>query len=178
MFHLNTELLIDYWRELAGAWAMPLRAEVDPAGFAHLAPRVFIAQRTPGDVIFRLAGEEIVGLHGAPLRGVSLLARWRREHRAYLLRALDAALKSATPVVIGAGIEDAPSEARLEVLFAPLRSASGAADRFLGLYQTSPASGQLACPAGLLSILAIDGATTSPQAAGPRLASVDGRRIA
>jgi hypothetical protein len=178
MFHLNTELLIDYWRELAGPRALPLRRDVDPAGFTHLAPRVFIAQRTPSDVIFRLAGEEIVELHGAPLRGVSLVARWRPEHRAYLMRALDAALMTATPVVIGAGVDDAPPGARLEVLFAPLRNGEGAADRFLGLYQPAPANGQMIRPGGLLSIQAIDGASTAPYAAGPRLASVDGRRIA
>src|SRR5580692_2586946 len=56
MLHSNTELLIDYWRGRRGGRPMPRRADIDPTGFAALAPQAFIALREPsGDVSFRLA---------------------------------------------------------------------------------------------------------------------------
>jgi len=73
MFHLNTELLIDYWRARRGERRIPARSDIDPAAFAALLPQAFILVRDPDGVFrFRLAGETINDLHGRGLRA----SRW------------------------------------------------------------------------------------------------------
>jgi len=157
---------------------VPARADIDPAGFARLIPAVFIAERRAGgDVCFRLAGETIVELHGAALGGASLLALWRPDHRQHLAVALDAALADARPLVVGAAASQPDGrEPRLELLFAPLAGPQGAADRFLGLYQ--PLSGSIALPLAPLAIASLAGAPIDAAPSRPRLAAIDGRRIA
>jgi hypothetical protein len=178
MFHSNTELLIDYWRARRGGRPMPRRADIDPTGFAPLAPQAFIALREPGgDITFRLAGEAILELHAAQLAGCSLLRLWRPDCRARLSMLLGAALTHAAPMAIRAEAWNEKALAtELEVLFAPLAGPDGTPDRFLGLYQPLRAGwlGQL----GELSILAVNGLSGAADRSRPRLAALDGRRIA
>jgi hypothetical protein len=178
LVHSNTELLIDYWRSRRGERAVPARVDIDPAGFARLMPSVFIAERrASGDVAFRLAGEAIVELHGAPLGGASLLALWRPDHRRHLAVALEAALSDARPLVVGATASQSDARApRLEILFAPLAGPEGRPDRFLGLYQ--PLSGTIAAPLAPLTIASVAGVPIEAAPSWPRLAAIDGRRIA
>ncbi len=178
MGHSNTELLIDYWRDKRGTRRFPARGDIDPSGFVHLAPSVFIVERRPlGDLRFRLAGEAVAELHGGPLGGASLLALWRADHRQHLAAALEATLRAGRPLVIEAAASGAEGEpVRLELLFAPLVGPSGLPDRFLGLCQ--PLSGRATPPLKPLAIVGLAGAPLNVPAAGPRLAAVDGRRIA
>ncbi len=178
MFHSSTELLIDYWRGRRGGRPMPKRADIEPAGFVAFAPQVFIAEREPaGDVIFRLAGEVIVELHGKPLRGESLLRLWRPDCRARLSMLLAAGLSHAAPMVLLAEARaDDRVSTEIEILFAPLTASNGAADRFLGLYQPTR-SGWIG-RVGELSILAVNGLTGPAERGRLRLAALDGRRIA
>ncbi|HEY1751580.1 MAG TPA: PAS domain-containing protein [Caulobacteraceae bacterium] len=173
MFHSSTELLIDYWRRRCGGRPMPARADIDPSGFAHLAAQAFIAVREDGgDVRLRLAGEAVGELHGRRVAGESLLRLWRAGDRGRLARLLAAALANGDPLV---ALADGGC-AELEILFAPLTGAGGAADRFLGLYQPTR-SGELG-QLGELAILGINGAAGSERPAHLRLAALDGRRIA
>lgn len=178
MFHSSTELLIDYWRSRRRERRLPARADIDPGGFPALAPRAFVAVREgSGDVRWRLAGEQVIGLHGRPLAGESLLRLWRPESRWRLSSLLRTALAAAKPLVILAetfGAED--GSARLEILFAPLSGPDGEADRFLGLYQ--PAGGANQGPLAELALLEIREAPGVLQRSHLRLAAIDGRRIA
>ena len=178
MFHSNTELLIDYWRDRRGGRPMPRRADVDPTGFPALAPQAFVAQRDPGgDVVFRLAGEAIVELHAMSLGGESLLRLWRQDCRARLSMLLGAALTHAAPMAVRAEAWNAQAMAiEVEVLFAPLTGPDGTPDRFLGLYQPLRAGWLGAF--GPLSILAVNGLSGSQDRSRPHLAAVGGRRIA
>ena len=178
LVHSNTELLIDYWRSRRGGRAAPRRSDIDPVDFARLLPRAFIAEaRASGDVVFRLAGEAIIELHGRPLAAVSLPSLWRHDHRRHLLTALEAALRSARPLVVGAELgRDRGAGARLEVLFAPLAGPSGDVDRFLGLNQ--PLNGGFTAPLDLLVIANLAGVPIEVVANPLRLAAVDGRRLA
>ena len=180
MFHLNTELLIDYWRARRGERAVPARSDIDPAEFAPLMPQTFIAVREADvEFRFRLAGEFINDLHGrGGLRGETVAGLWRPEHRRHLAAVLEASLRAAEPVVIDAEAtaEDGAAR-RLEILFAPLAGPGGLADRFLGLYQpTAPRAAK--GPVGSLAIRGLDGAHGRPAAPKLRLAVIDGRRIA
>jgi hypothetical protein len=178
MFHSNTELLIDYWRKRRSGRPMPRRVDIDPTGFAPLAPQAFIAQReTGGDIVFRLAGEAIAELHAMPLGGESLLRLWRPDCRARLSTLLGAALNHAAPMALRAeGRNEYALAAELEVLFAPLTGPDGTPDRFLGLYQ--PLRAGWLGSFGQLSILAVNGLSGSAERGRLHLAAVDGRRIA
>jgi hypothetical protein len=178
MFHSNTELLIDYWRGLAGPGGLPARGGVDPSDFAPLAPKCFVvARETFGEFRFRLAGEAVIDLHGRQLRGDAFGSIWRQVHRRRTAGLLGAALAAVEPVVIGAeGWTDGGARLRLEILLAPLASANGAVDRLLGLYQ--PLSGELSGLVEELAIIGAYGVAGEPPGSHLRLAAVDGRLIA
>jgi len=181
MFHLNTELLIDYWRARRGERPMPARADIDPADFAALMPQTFIAVlEADGEIRFRLAGEVINDLHGRALRGEAVAALWRPAHRRHLVGALEASLRGAEPLVVDAeGVQGDDMARHVEILFAPLTGPDGRADRFLGLYQPSPPYSRAAKgPVRDLAIRGVNGAEGRPVPPKLRLAVVDGRRIA
>jgi hypothetical protein len=181
MFHSNTETLIDYWRARKGSRGAPARADIDPAQFPGLLAQVFIAgQGDAGAWPLRLAGEMLVEVHGAGLRGADLIGLWAPGYRAPLQRALEAALRAPDLLVINAEASAREGDIRrLEILFAPLLGPSGAPDRFLGLYQPLGASaGFGARPLGELRMRAIGGAGHAAPAPGLRLAAVDWRQIA
>jgi hypothetical protein len=177
MFHSNTELLIDYWRSLTGGRGAPPRGEIDPACFASLAPRTFVAAREHGEVRFRFAGEQLIDLHGRQLRGEAVVQLWRLVHRRRLAWLIEAALAAGEPLVVAAETwTDEAARIRLEVLFAPLANRLGAVDRCLGLYQLI--GGFWPGPIGELALAGPYGVADESPAAHLRLAAVDGRRIA
>jgi hypothetical protein len=178
MFHPNTELLIDYWRDLRVDQPIPARAAVDPSGFVPLASRTFVAARDArGEFELRLAGEMVIDLHGRQLRGEPIGRLWRPIHRRRLAGLLEATLTAGEPLVIAAEAWGAEaSRLRLEVLFLPLLGPGGRADRFLGLYQ--PVSGVWRGPVSELALMAGHGVADETLPFHLRLASVDGRQTA
>ena len=179
MFDPNTERMLDYWRAQRGDLALPSRASIDPAGFAKLAPGVFIAElRMDGDIVFRFAGESVEELHGRPLKGVQLTSLWRPAHRRALALAIDASLANASPLVVGAHAAVAAGTGGvLEILFAPLAGANGVADQMLGFYQADRRSRPIDPPIRELWARRIDGADVRHRP-NLRLAAVDGQLIA
>ncbi|HUZ13016.1 MAG TPA: PAS domain-containing protein [Caulobacteraceae bacterium] len=181
MAHLNTQLLIDYWRRRSGERRTPARSEIDPADFAALAPHVFVVQRDDdGDIRFRIAGEAVIELHGRALQGTSLASLWTAPHRPPLSRALAAALVCAEALVVAAEAPRRPRgdhrALRLEILFAPLSGPDGRVDRFLGHYQPLTRAG--AGAVGELALLGLDGRAAGAAEPRLRLAVVNGRRVA
>ena len=142
MFHSNTELLIDYWRERKGLDRAPARARINPADFASLLPQIFILGRLrPGQYGFRLVGGLVADLHGGHLGATAPLRLWAPAYRASLQLALDAVCRQPEPLVIAAeGRTRAGKTLGLEITLAPLTGPKGDIDRLLGLYQpTTPA---------------------------------------
>ncbi|MEW6392129.1 MAG: PAS domain-containing protein [Pseudomonadota bacterium] len=181
MFHPSTERLIDYWRDRRGDAALPRRTDINPGEFLELLPQVFVLGRDGGRLPFRLAGGFVSELHARDLRGQDALSLWALAHRLELKSALDVARKRRTPVVAVADIRahGVPSVG-MEVLFAPLRGASGETDRFLGLYQpigaTARLMGRPAYELGLREVRPLgEDNRDMPRL---RLATLDGRRIA
>lgn len=83
--------------------------------------------------------------------------------------------REARPVVLVAEAEGLSGP--LEIVIAPLRSASGEADRILGLYQPTHTADRQADGVGTLSARLSIG--VGPVARAPlTLAAIDGRRIA
>ncbi len=182
MFHSNTELLIDYWREQKGLARAPARASINPADFASLLPQVFILGRLrPGQYGFRLVGGLVDDLHGGHLGATDPIKLWAPAYRASLQLALEAVRRQPEPLVIASQARARGGQALdLEITLAPLTGPSGDIDRLIGLYQpTMPTAALMGHPIETLMIRNIT-AAGSAGAAFPRLklAAMDGRRIA
>lgn len=182
MFHPSTERLIDYWRDRKVDAAAPARADINPGDFNDLLTQVFIVGREHlGHMPFRLTGGFVADLHARDLRGQDLLSLWALSHRLELKSSLEVARRRRQPVVVTADIraQGVPSVG-MEVLFAPLRGASGETDRFLGFYQPIAMMQRLmGRPAQELAVRQIQPLGLDNQD-GPqlRLATLHGRRIA
>jgi len=179
MFHPDTQFLIDRWSTLARApqvrAGVPARADFAPESLGARLPRVFLAERTGEDAVFRLAGSWIESFHGDALKAPSLLNVWRTASRPLVAAALAQTFREARPVVVAAlaGSMSAP----LEVTLTPLRGSSGQPDLVLGLYV--PASGfALAVDESRLLTARVSIAVGDPGRAPLSLAAVGGRRIA
>ncbi len=139
MFHPDTQLLIDQWTALAAgdqsSAGAPARAAVDPAAFGGRLPRVFVAERLEDDIRFRLAGGWIEDLHGGSLKGRAVLALWSPVSQPLVRAALNQCVGQTRPVVIVNAVGS--RGVVVEVVVAPLRGPSGAADRYLGLIAPS-----------------------------------------
>jgi hypothetical protein len=182
MFHPSTERLIDYWRERKGDAIAPARMDINPGDFADLLPQVFIVGRErAGRIPFRLVGGFVGDLHARDLRSEDMLNLWALSHRLEVKSSLEIARRRGQPVVITADIRalGVPSVG-MEVLFAPLRGASGETDRFLGLYQPIAMLQRLmGRPAHELGVRTIQPLGVANHE-GPklRLATLHGRRMA
>ncbi|MEX0838747.1 MAG: PAS domain-containing protein [Parvibaculum sp.] len=63
--------MLEYWKSVRGARAMPRPDEMDPIKFARFMPNLLMLQVNwePFDLTYRLLGEDIVSAHGANFRG-------------------------------------------------------------------------------------------------------------
>jgi hypothetical protein len=182
MFHLNTELLIDYWRARKGSGRAPARASINPAEFPSLLPQVFILGRQrPGQYAFRLVGGLVDELHGGRLGSADPLKLWAPAYRTALQLALEAVRRQPEPLVIAAEARTATGlTLNLEITLAPLTGPSGEIDRLIGLYQPlTPVAVLKGQPIETLVVRNIT-AAGSVGAEFPRLklAAVDGRQLA
>jgi hypothetical protein len=175
MFHSGTQTLIDQWTALPQAERIPARAAFDPMAMGPLTPQLFTADRTEGGAKVRLAGGWIERAHGQTLRGLDWLTVWREDARAMVAAAILQSFREARPVVLVA--EAAGLNGALEIVIAPLRSASGEADRLLGLYQPTHSGDRQAEAVGALSARLSVGVGLIARAP-LTLAAIDGRRIA
>jgi hypothetical protein len=182
MFHSNTELLIDYWRERKETDRAPARARINPVDFAALLPQIFMLGRLrPGQYGFRLVGGLVDDLHGGNLSIADPIKLWAPAYRASLQLALEAVLRQPEPLVIAAEARVRGGQAlKLEITLAPLAAPNGQIDRLIGLYQpVTPVAALMGQPIETLVIRNITSAG-SAGAAFPRLklAAMNGRQIA
>jgi hypothetical protein len=183
MFHLNTELLIDYWRSRRVSSRPPARADIDPVELGTLLPHMFMAGRhAAGRYALRLAGGYLDKLHARELHGEDLCMLWSPDDRDALRLALEAARRKAEPLVVDAdAVTQRGPPITLEVFMAPLIGPSGEVDRLMGCYQPisgPPAFGALPVRWLTLRTLRAAGEDGAGGFGALRLAAVDGRRIA
>lgn len=180
MFHPDTQFLIDHWTGLARAngvrGGIPARSALLPEALGRRLPRAFIADRREGQTVLSLAGTALDTFWRAPLAGTSLDALWTPASADLVEQAVVRAAREARPLVIAAFTDSEPALA-LEMVLAPLRGASGQADRLLGLF--APASALIPVSGDaprLVARLVVDAGTPGRPALS--LAVSDGRRIA
>ena len=179
MLHPNTERLAEYWRDQAGPTGLPSRTAINPADFARMLPQVFMLGRTEGGALpFRLVGGFVAELHGRDLRGVNALTLWSPRDQLQIRSVLEQARRRPQPIVVTAEARNAAGASMsMEVLFAPLSSRTGTADRFIGLYQPLGMIQKLEeQPVCQLVVTAIEGAELGEPKL--RLAALDGRVVA
>lgn len=176
MFHPGTSALIEAWTALPGAGRIPARADFDPMTLALHLPRLFAAGRGEAERWpLRLTGGWIERVDGRNLTGFDWLEMWRPDSRPMAAAAIRQSIREARPVVV---IAESPRlVAPVEVVLAPLRDRSGAADRLIGLYQPLDADDLAAEAVGALSIR-LSVAAGDSRRAPLSLATLDGRRIA
>ncbi|HEY4031397.1 MAG TPA: PAS domain-containing protein [Caulobacteraceae bacterium] len=181
MSHSNTARMLGYWEGQRGQGGCPLRSSIDPAAFAEMVTQAFVVGRVGvGAYAFRLAGALLEDLHGYPLSGLGFMSLWAPADRPRLQAAIEAAVSRRRSLIASAhGRSLQGSEARLEILLAPLAGRQGQVDRLLGLYQpTSPLfhlKGQRIERLFLQDIAFADGGESVPSPL--RLAAIDGRRV-
>ena len=180
MAHPNTDRLTEYWRARAGAYAAPLRADIDPMDFPDILPQVLIVgRREAGDLPFRLVGGLIAQLHQRDLRGVNLLTLFHPADRAALRLAVEQIRRRPEPLQITGEIRSdaVGGPVGLEMMLAPLVGPDGEIDRFIGLYQPLGMTARLM--GRTVSELKLHSLSRSGED-GPRLrlAALDGRQIA
>lgn len=181
MFHSGTRRLIDYWCSLAQGDQAPERAAVDPARLSDLLPRVFLLERRPEGLAFRLAGEFVRDLFGRGVKDTPFAGLWAEPARALAGRAaLQALREGAAVVVVADGESEDGDRVTLEIALAPLRGRGGATDGLLGLMQpTTPVARLYGRPVVRLAArLAVTASGAEAGRAPLTLAAVDGRRIA
>ena len=132
-----------------------------------------------GHYPFRLTGGFVADLHRRDLRGQNMLSLWAPFDRAHLQATLERSCSRPTPFVVKAEIRaDVVAPVAMEVLFAPLATASGDVERFLGFYQPTAMMHRLQGRAA--NALAVRSIETSGHVEAPRLrlAALNGRQIA
>lgn len=183
LFHSNTELLIDHWRELARDGRAPGRRALDPGRLPKLVPQLLMLGRDgPGDYRIRLTGALVVQVHrrGETLVGRDGLGGWGQDDRLSLRAALEQARRRCQPVVVRADALWGPVGVQLEMMFAPLAGDDGGPERVLGFYQPLaplPTASNLPPPQFVLRRLEH---LEPPAGVTPRLrlAALDGRTVA
>ncbi|HYD28240.1 PAS domain-containing protein [Brevundimonas sp.] len=179
MFHPDTQFLIDHWTALSrrpdSRGGIPDRAAIEPDALGLRLPRAFVALRTGGDAVIRLAGSWIEGFHGDALKNQSLLSLWRAASRPLVSTALTQTAREGRPVVIVALA--GCNGAQIEIALLPLRGPSGQPDRLLGLYAPATTLTLATDEPRLLTArvsIGVGDAARAPLS----LAAVGGRRIA
>jgi hypothetical protein len=113
-------MLFDYWQDIAGDRAMPVRADFDPLKFPHLLPDLGLIDLREGfdRGHFRLAGTRLRDVYGREITGLRLTevfsgtraAQWRTVHS-----------RIATEAVCAQGLLQAPAAERDHVVVQWLR---------------------------------------------------------
>jgi hypothetical protein len=179
MFQPDTQFLIDHWAGLSQApvarAGIPSRAALEPQSLGLRLPRTLLADRLGDTPCLRLAGGWIEAFHGEPLKDRPLLSLWTPGSSALVGAAITQTVREARPVVVIATVGAAASH--IEVVFAPLRTASGEPDLILGLYAPSETLALTRDESRLLTARLSVGAG-APARAPLSLAAVRGRRLA
>ncbi|WP_105374269.1 PAS domain-containing protein [Neorhizobium huautlense] len=129
-----TRAVFDYWINLKGDRAAPLRTEIDPTALRHLLPHLFIAAMDERGVLaFRLAGTRICDLFGYELRGMAFNQIWFGAEQPQPLYIAQNVIRHEQPALVDLVAVTADARQAYEMLLLPLRSTDGReSDRLFG----------------------------------------------
>ncbi|MEZ2127455.1 MULTISPECIES: PAS domain-containing protein [unclassified Sinorhizobium] len=133
--HQRTSIeLFNYWNQIRGTNAAPLRAQIDPASLPRLLPELFILEMpASGQSQFRLAGTRVCSFFGRELRGNLFASLWAKEQAWDAERVVTGVMTHSVPALIHAtGYAGSGYTMAFELLLLPVRSAGDLCDRLLG----------------------------------------------
>jgi hypothetical protein len=156
--YANTEVF-DYWVELCGDQAAPLRNQIDPMVLRRVLPHLFILDAaSEGEPRFRLAGTRLCDAFDAELRGRPFRALWSPADAARVLDVCRLAVASEQPCLLRAMAEDPFETSHYEMLLLPLRPPTGTSDRLIGSLMP-PAVSQLRPAPSIAKLALLDWST-------------------
>jgi len=126
--------LVDYWERLRDGGEVPYRSEIDPRQFEYALEDMFILEDLGnGNVRIRLAGMHLCELMGMELRGMSVRALMRPEHRNAFDGALSQVLRDpAVGCFDLIAFTPTGRKLRAAMILLPLRNDFGDVARILG----------------------------------------------
>lgn len=126
--------ILNYWNQIRGTNAAPLRAQIDPASLPRLLPELFILEMPAGDQPqFRLAGTRVCSFFGRELRGHPFASLWAKEQASDAERIAAGVMAHSIPALIHAtGYTGSGYSMAFELVLLPVRSAGDLCDRLLG----------------------------------------------
>lgn len=133
--HQRTSIeIFNYWNQIRGTNAAPLRAQIDPASLPRLLPELFILEMSAvGQPQFRLAGTRVCSFFGRELRGDPFASLWTKEQAPDAERAATDVMARSVPALIHAtGYTTSGYTMAFELILLPVRSAGDLCDRLLG----------------------------------------------
>lgn len=134
--------IFDYWTNLRGDRAAPLRTEIDPVALRHLLPHLFIVTTDSGGLpVFRLAGTRICDLFDREFRGGAFAEAWLENEYQQPAEIVQNVIHYERPAYLEVLASNGDLRHAYEMLLLPIRSAEGSgSDRVLGalLPQSQP----------------------------------------
>ena len=133
--HQRTSVeIFNYWNQIRGSHAAPLRAQIDPASLRRLLPELFILEMSGAEQPqFRLAGTRLCGFFGRELRGHPFASLWASgQEREAERTATDVMARSVPSLIHATGYTGSGYMMAFELVLLPVRSSGDRCDRLLG----------------------------------------------
>ncbi|MCC2610196.1 PAS domain-containing protein [Neorhizobium petrolearium] len=126
--------IFDYWANLRGDRAAPLRTEIDPVALRHLLPHLFIVTTdATGLLTFRLAGTRICDLFDREFRGEAFAEAWLENEYRQPAEIVQNVIHYERPAYLEVLASNGDLRHAYEMLLLPIRSTEGnGSDRVLG----------------------------------------------
>ena len=126
--------IYNYWDQIRGADAGPLRSQIQPGAIRYLLPELFILEgddlRQPA---FRLAGTRICSLFGRELRNSPFSSLWPDGQDGDATTIAAGVMQHGIPALLNVtGFSRSGRSLRLEMVLLPVRSSGTTYDRILG----------------------------------------------
>jgi hypothetical protein len=134
--------VFDYWTELKGSEAAPVRTDINPASLRHFLPHLFIAALDDDqELVFRLAGTRICDVFGREFRGTAFGELWLEHENRRPIEIVRNVIRYERPALLDVFAANGEVLHPFELLVMPVRPAKGqASDRVLGalIHRTTP----------------------------------------
>jgi len=136
MKHRHTRHLHDYWTEIRGTAAAPLRGSIEPGEIREVLGDTFILENAApaAHIPFRLAGTRLCSLFGREMKGRSFLGLWTDADMDAVSTLLTAIASDAASAILGVDLtNDRGHTVPAEMIMLPLSRDGTVYDRVLGL---------------------------------------------
>jgi hypothetical protein len=138
MRHIQTQTLLNYWRQMRGEQLAPQKDSIEPSDIKdHLAFSFLLRRDAHDRFTFALAGTGLCDLFGRELRGNSFVHLWAETSRDAAVTSLVRVSHLSVPTVASCTAETADEKPlSAEMLLLPYANARGETNWILGHFQS------------------------------------------